>query len=146
DGVATVARRRQLDLLGRVAAVEQQCVGAVLAFEGVAAVAGIPVEGVLAGTQQGRVVAAVAVDRVVAVAAEQRLAAVAAGERVVSVSAGDRRRDAVGEDAVALVDADEVVAGTAIDGDLRDPGALEAEVGRAVVADVDLENAVIAGL
>ena len=89
---------------------------------------------------QRQVVAAVAVDRVVAVAAEQRLDALAAGDRVVSVATVDRRRDAVGEGAVALVDADEVVAATAVDGDLGDELALEAEVGCAVVADVDLED------
>ena len=53
---------------------------------------------------------------------------------------------AVGEDAVALVDAHEVVAGPGIDGDPRDVLALEAEVGRAVVTDVDLEDAGLAGL
>ena len=42
-----------------------------------------------------------------------RSAPVAAGEIVVSVSPVERRRDAVGEDAVALVDAHEVVAGAA---------------------------------
>jgi hypothetical protein len=42
---------------------------------------------------------------------------------------------------VVLVDADEVVAATAVDGDLRDRGPLEAEVGCAVVTDVELEDA-----
>ena len=46
------------------------------------------------------------------VAAEQRLDARAAGDRVVPVAAVDRRRDAVGEGAVALVDAHGVVAGS----------------------------------
>ena len=45
---------------------------AVLALDGVAAVAGVPDEGVVAGAEQGRVVAAAAVDDVVAVAADQQ--------------------------------------------------------------------------
>src|SRR5207247_11093590 len=65
---------------------------------------------------------------------------------VVSVSTVDRRRDAVCESAVALVDTHEVVAGPAVDGNARDALAREAEVGRAVSADVDLEDARIAGL
>ena len=60
-------------MLGDVGAVEAHRVGAVLTFDGVAAVAGIPDEGVVAGAEQGQVVAAVAVDQVVAVTAEQRL-------------------------------------------------------------------------
>ncbi len=152
--VAGVAEERepvsvggQVDVLGDVGAVEEHRVGAVLAFDRVAAVARIPDERVVAGTQQGQVVAAVAVDRVVPVAAEQRLAPRTAGDRVVSVSTGDRRRDAVGEDAVAFVDAHEVVAGArrrrrSLATLLR----AEAEVGRAVVTDVDLENAGLAGL
>ena len=75
ENVEPVAVGGQADLLGDVRAVEQHRVGAVLALDGVAAVAGIPDEGVVAGAQQGQVVAAVAVDRVVAVAAEQRVVA-----------------------------------------------------------------------
>src|SRR6266498_1674585 len=94
--------------------------------------------------QLGQVVALVAVDRVVAGAAEQRLRAGASEQGVVSFSAVDPRWDRVGEDAVALVDADEIVAGAHIDGDPRDVLALEAEVGRAVVPDVDLEDVTVA--
>src|SRR6476469_8064344 len=137
---------RQGDALGDVGAVEDHRVGAVLAFNDVAAVAWIPDEAGVAGAEQGVVVAAVAVDRVVAVAAEQRLGAFAARDRVVSCVAVDRRRDGVGEGPVALVDAHDVVALSGVDGDVRDLRALEAEVGRAVVADVDLENAGVAGL
>ena len=60
-------------LLGGVGAVEEHRVGAVLAFDGVAAVARIPDERVVAGAHERQVVAAVAVERVVPVAAEQRL-------------------------------------------------------------------------
>ena len=49
---------RDVDLLGDVGAVEQHRVGAGLALDGVAAVAGVPDERVVAGAQQGRVVAA----------------------------------------------------------------------------------------
>src|SRR6266516_1278778 len=140
------AVRRQVDLLGDVGAVEEQRVGAVLALDDVATVTRIPNEGVVAGTQERDVVAAVPVDRVVPVAAEQCLRTGAAGEIVVSVPAVDRRRDRVGEDTVALVDAHLVVARPGVDDDLRDAVAFEAEVGRAVVTDVDLESARVAGL
>ena len=46
-------------------------VRAVLAFDGVVAVAGVPLEDVVAGTQQREIVAAVAEDEIVAVAAEE---------------------------------------------------------------------------
>ncbi len=57
---------------GNVRAVEQHRVGAVLTFDRVAAVARVPLERVVARTQEGRVVTAIAIDEVVAVAAEQR--------------------------------------------------------------------------
>ena len=136
----------QVELLADVGAVEEHGVGAVLALDDVAAVAGIPLEGVVACSHQRHVGAAVAVDEVVAVAAYQRLSAGATGERVVVFSAVERGRDAVGEDPVALVDAHEVVPASAIDRDARDVGALEAELGRAVVTDVDLERSRLAGL
>ena len=107
-------------LLGDVGAVEQHRVGAGLALDGVAAVARIPDEGVVAGAHERQVVAPVAVDRVVPVAAEQPLGSGASGEVVVSVSTVERRRDAVGEGAVGLVDPHEVVAGPGVDGDPRD--------------------------
>ena len=47
---------------------------------------------------------------------------------------------------VAFVDTDEVVAGAGLDDDLGDLAAVEAEVGRAVVTDVDLEDVGIVGL
>ena len=53
------------------AAVEQHAVGAVLALDHVAAVARIPLERVVAGSEERGVVALLAVDEVVAVAAEQ---------------------------------------------------------------------------
>ena len=59
-------------------------VGAVLALDGVVAVARIPLERVVAGAEEGGVVALVAVDEVVAVAAEQDVGAVAAADRVVA--------------------------------------------------------------
>ena len=75
-----------------VGAVEEHRVGAGLALDGVAAVAGVPDEGVVAGAHQGHVVAPAAVDDVVAVAADQHVVAVAADQRVVPRAAvhGDR--------------------------------------------------------
>ena len=78
-------------------AVEEQRVDAGLALDGVAAVARIPVECVVAGAEERDVVALVAVDEVVAVAAEQRIGAVAAEDRVVAGAAVDGELDQRGE-------------------------------------------------
>ncbi len=79
------------------AAVEPQRVRAVLALDGVAAVARIPLEHVVAGAEEGGVVALLAVDEIVAVAAEQHIGAVAAEDRVVAGAAVDRDPDQGGE-------------------------------------------------
>ena len=80
---------REVDVLVDVGAVEEHRVDAALALDGVAAVAGVPDEGVVAGAHEGHVVAAAAVDDVVAVAADQDVVAVAAGDRVVARAAVD---------------------------------------------------------
>ena len=67
-----------VDDLADVGAVEVERVGAALALDDVVAVAGIPLEVVVAAAEEGRVGAAVAVDEVVAVTAEQLVGAVAA--------------------------------------------------------------------
>ena len=68
-------------------AVEDHRVDPRLTLDDVAAVAGIPAERVVVGTEEPDVVALVAVDRVVAVAAEEHLGSVAAVQRVVSGAA-----------------------------------------------------------
>ena len=68
-----------------------------LAFDGVAAVARVPLEDVVAGAEERRVVALLAVDEVVAVAAEQQVGAVAAEDRVVAGAAVDRELDQRGQ-------------------------------------------------
>ena len=88
---------RHVDVLGDVAAVEQQRVGTVLALDHVAAVAGVPLERVVAGAEERPVVTLVAVDDVVADAAEQDVGAVAAAERVVVRAAVDRDADEGGQ-------------------------------------------------
>ena len=156
--------RRQVELLVARGAVEDHRVGAVLAFDGVAAVTVVPDERIVAVAHEGHVAALVSVDRVVAVAAQQRLSsrasdqavvAVAAAQRprpgasdqlVVSVATLDRRRDAVAEDPVAFIDTHEIVAVAGVDSDPGDARELEVEVGRAVIADVDLEDAGLAEL
>ena len=80
-----------VDVLADVGAVEVQRVAAALAFDGVAAVARIPLEVVVAGAQQRGVGADVAVDEVVAGAAEQQVGAVAAAQRVVAAAAVERQ-------------------------------------------------------
>ena len=62
---------------------------AALALDGVAAVAGVPLERVVAAAERRRVGAAVAVDEVVAAAADQDVGAVAADQRVVAAAAVD---------------------------------------------------------
>jgi len=81
-------------VLGDGCAVEAHGVVAGLAFDGVAAVARIPDEGVVACAQKREVVACVAVDRVVPGAAEQLLGPGASGESVVSLATVDRQRTA----------------------------------------------------
>src|SRR5262249_35776597 len=118
---------RDVDGLGDVGAVEDERVGPAPAFDDVVAVARIPLEGVVAGAEEGGVVALVAVDEVVAVAADQTIRAAAAADLIVAGPAVDRQRDHVGEqgrggddivaaagldrqavaDAVAVADADE---------------------------------------
>ena len=133
--------RGQVDLLGGCRAVEQHRVGSGPTEDGVAAVARIPDERVVAGSQDRQVVASIAVDDVVPVTAEQQLRSGASGEAVVSVAAVDRRRDAVREGAVRVVDPHEIVAASGVDVDLPDVLARDLAVGLAVVAEVDLEDA-----
>ncbi len=93
---ARAVGRQLVDLVGG-AAVEQQRVGARLALDDVAAVAGIPVEDVVARAEEGDVVALLPVDEVVALAAEQRVAAVAREDRVVARTAVERQADQRGQ-------------------------------------------------
>ena len=88
-----LAVRGHVDALAGVGAVEEHRVEAGLALDRVAAVARIPRERVVAGTEEREVVAPVAVGRVVAVAAEECLDAPAAGERVVSCAAVEGQSD-----------------------------------------------------
>ena len=105
-----------------------------LAFDDVAAVAGVPLEDVVAGAEEGGVVALLAVDEVVAVAAEQQVDAVAAEQRVVARAAVDGDLDQRGEVAgggervVAAVGVEhEVLAGADVDGERRGVEAVEAD-------------------
>ena len=111
-------------------------VGAVLALDGVAAVARVPLEDVVAGAQEGHVVALLAVDEVVAVAAEQQVDAVAAEDRVVAGAAVDGDLDQGGqvaggrEGVVAAVGVeDQVLAGADVDGEGGGVEAVEADAG-----------------
>jgi hypothetical protein len=92
------------------------------------------------------IVAAVSVHQVGPGGAEQRLRSASADQRVVSGSAVEQRLDPRGEHAVPFVDAHEIVARSCVDADPCDLLPLEAEVGLAVVTDVDLEDPCIAGL
>ena len=141
-----VAVRRDVERLRSAGAVEQhRVVVAELTLDAVAAVAGIPDERVVAEAHEGGVVAAVAVGAIMAEAAAEHFPAGAAGERVVAELAVERRRLRVGEDAVDLVDPDEVVAEPGLDLDLVEPVAVEPALGRAVVVDVELERVGVAG-
>src|SRR5262249_15251032 len=115
------------------------------AFDRVAAVARVPDERVVARAEVRDVAAAVPVDRIVAGAAVQRLRSGAAGDRVVATTSVDRRRDGVGERAVGVVDPQPVVSAAPRDLDRLDRARWEAGVGRAVVADVHLDDGGVAG-
>ena len=128
------------DLLADVGAEEVEQVDAPLTLDGVAVVAGVPGEAVVAVTAQYPVVAVAAGHDVIALAAEERLRSRAAEQRVGSVAAVDRQR-LVRERAVAQIDANLVIASTGLDVDRGERAAIEAEVGGAVRADVDLERA-----
>ena len=73
-----VAVGRQVDALVDVGAVEEHRVVAALAFDDVAAVAGVPDERVVAGAEERGVVAPASVDEVVAGGADQHVGVVAA--------------------------------------------------------------------
>ena len=116
----------------------------------VAAVAGIPDEGVVAGAELSGVVAAAAVDRVIAVAADQRVGAVATGDGVVAGAAVEGERDEAGEaiargdDVVAAIGVDhEILGGADIERERSGADAIEAHA-RAVGRDGELLGAVAA--
>src|SRR6185503_19411432 len=91
---ATLAVRGHLDLLADVGAEEVEDVAAALAFDDVRAVAGIPLEPVVALAQEPLVGALVAVDEVVSGAAQEEVRAVAAAEEVAARATvlGERRQ------------------------------------------------------
>ncbi len=121
--------------------VEDHRVEALAAFDDVRAVARIPDEGVVALAEEGRIGASVAVDDVVAATTDEDLVAASAEERVIAVLAVDPCRLVGREFPVDLVDLDGVVAVAGLDVDGVEGVQIEREVGRTVVADVDLELA-----
>ena len=132
---------RKPERLVRAGAVEGERVAAGRAVDRVAPVAGVPVEAIVPGAEPAGVVAAPAVDEVVAVARDQPLGAAAAQQGVAAAAALEGGPRLLGEDDPGLVDPDAVVAGAGAHADPVEAAALREEVGRAVVADVDLELA-----
>ena len=122
-----------VDLLADVGAVEVELVVAALAFDGVAAVAGVPLEAVVAGSERGLVGADVAVDAVVALAAVEGVGAVAAAEVVVAVAALEREG---GQRTDAVARRDQIVAVEAGDDQALDAGGLEDAAGGVVDRDL----------
>ena len=84
---------RDIDLLCSVGAVEQQRIGAVAAFDDVAAIARIPLERIVSGAEECDVIALIAVDEIVSVAADQRVVAGTAEDRVIAAAAINRERE-----------------------------------------------------
>ena len=78
-----------VDVLGDISAEEQHGVESVLTFNGVVAVARIPLEHIVTRAEEGNVVAVVAKDEIVAVAAEKNVGALAAEDNVVARTAVD---------------------------------------------------------
>ena len=62
---------RNIDVLGYVCAKKQHGIRTILAFDGIVAVTGVPLEDVVACTKQREIVAAVTVNEIVAISAEQ---------------------------------------------------------------------------
>ena len=130
-----VAVGGDVDLLARVGGVEVERVGAALALDGVAGVARIPLEAVVAAAELGRVGAEVAVGDVVAGAADQRLAERAAAQGVVAGPAVERDRRGGG--AAGVEDGELVVTAAALDLDRGERGAVDRVLDAAVGADVE---------
>src|SRR5436190_3877634 len=82
---------REIDLLVDVRAVEYQRVVTALTFNRVAAVAGIPDEGIVTGSQLGRIVAAPADDKIIAGAADNMVVAIAAVDREIDCAGNEQR-------------------------------------------------------
>ena len=95
---SAVAVGRDIDLLANIGAVEQQRIGAVLAFDDVAAIARIPLKHVVSGAEQCGVTALITVDEVVSVAANQEVVAGAAKDRVIAAAAINRERELPGRE------------------------------------------------
>jgi hypothetical protein len=91
----TGAIGRDIDLLCGVGAVEQQCIGAVAAFDDVTAIARIPLERIVSGAKECDVTALIAVNEIVSVAADQVIAG-AAKDRVIAAAAINRERELPG--------------------------------------------------
>ncbi len=109
-----------------LAAEEEHRVEAVLAFDRVVAVAGVPLEDVISGAHEGDVVAVVAENEVVAVAADERVGALAAEDGVVAGAAVERElhdacRQGRGRDPVVAAKAldDEAIVGALGTGDIH---------------------------
>src|SRR4029077_16617955 len=125
-----------VNLLVDVGAVEHKRVGAVLAFDGVAAIARIPDEGVVAGAAEQIVIAAAAGDDVITIATKQPVGTVATGDGVVARAAVHRNTDEAGETVAggegvgATVHVDDDVLGSAdIERERRRVDAIEAHAG-----------------
>ncbi len=131
---------REANLLVRVAAVEGQRVEALAAVDLVAAVGRVPDEPIVAGAERRDVIAAVAVNDVLAGCADQLVGAPSPQELIGAVLPVDARRSRGGQLDPGVVDAHAVVAGAREDADAVEPSAGDPEVGRPVVADVDLER------
>src|SRR5262249_43707772 len=85
--------RRNADVLDDVGAAKVKRIEAASAIDGIAAVARVPDEPVVAGVAEEHVVAAAADDDVVSGAAEQYIVSLAADDRVVAGAAIDRQLD-----------------------------------------------------
>lgn len=90
-GAAAIGR--DIDLLANVGTVEQQRIGAVLAFDDVAAIARIPLKRIVSGAKECDVTALIAVNEIVSVAADQGVIAGAAEDRVIAAAAINRERE-----------------------------------------------------
>ena len=150
---------RQAHDLGAVSSVEDHGVPAAVALDGITAFTWVPLEHVVAGTEYGTVVAAATVHEVIARSGVDPLGAPAALDAVTARTGEDDCVVVASEDDVvaaaridcqglvpeACADSEFVTAAAESNIDRVKRGPIEAELGRAVVAEVDVQSVGITG-
>ena len=139
DGHVPGSCRDDIDRVGAARAVDRYDVSAGPAQDPIRTVTEVPLDRVVAGTENHPIGSSVAVDRVVSGSAVQDLGKRPAEQHVAAGPTVQSRPLGVRERPVPLVDPEAVVAASRVHDDPREPVPLEGEVGRPVVPYVDHE-------